>query len=526
MGLHIFTNETSHTDVEALLNTGEVAIYPLGQNFYSKAQGQTEVLLGITASQAAALANAVQNGDNVSVLTNDANYQSDAQVSAAITAAINAVLDGAPAALDTLEEIANALGDDANFAGSIAAQQTVQDNRLTSLETHPPLNNNPHAVTKTQVGLGNADNTSDANKPVSGPQQAALDLKYNASNPDGYETPVQLTARDTANRNRANHSGAQLASTISNFATTVRNTILTGLATPVSAVILATDSFLVALGKIQSQLTRLFDFTVQTINQPGHGFTITNGVPLPAYSAPGGIALAQSDNANTLTAFFIIEIIDVDNFVIAVGTRRINATGHGLTVGQYYFLSETTPGQIVLTLGDRAIKDVCLYVVDANTLIIKDNRPFDEDTFLNYACKVTNTDLATNINNATPTSVPLNGATSFNDSTDFYTPEGNGIRVLEAMAAKIRGHVHYTSTGQRVALEARIYVNGSPVGNTTATGYIRSTNGHNRASCTVIDTIVLAPNDLVEIFAIRSTTLTTSSTLAQLGTSSLYIERK
>lgn len=36
---------------------------------------------------------------------------------------------------------------------------------------------NPHNVTKANVGLGNADNTSDANKPVSTATQAALDAK-------------------------------------------------------------------------------------------------------------------------------------------------------------------------------------------------------------------------------------------------------------------------------------------------------------------------------------------------------------
>ena len=38
---------------------------------------------------------------------------------------------------------------------------------------------NPHAVTKSQVGLGNVDNTADADKPVSTAQQTALDLKHN-----------------------------------------------------------------------------------------------------------------------------------------------------------------------------------------------------------------------------------------------------------------------------------------------------------------------------------------------------------
>ena len=36
---------------------------------------------------------------------------------------------------------------------------------------------NPHNVTKSDVGLGNADNTSDADKPISTATQAALDLK-------------------------------------------------------------------------------------------------------------------------------------------------------------------------------------------------------------------------------------------------------------------------------------------------------------------------------------------------------------
>jgi hypothetical protein len=54
---------------------------------------------------------------------------------------------------------------------------------------------NPHAVTKAEVGLGNVDNTSDADKPVSTAQGIA----------------------NTADRARANHTGTQLAATISDF---------------------------------------------------------------------------------------------------------------------------------------------------------------------------------------------------------------------------------------------------------------------------------------------------------------------
>lgn len=52
---------------------------------------------------------------------------------------------------------------------------------VTDLIAHIANKSNPHGVTKAQVGLGSVDNTSDANKPVSSAQQAALNLKLNAS---------------------------------------------------------------------------------------------------------------------------------------------------------------------------------------------------------------------------------------------------------------------------------------------------------------------------------------------------------
>lgn len=50
-----------------------------------------------------------------------------------------------------------------------------------SLDAHTGNTSNPHSVTKSQVGLGSVDNTSDANKPVSTAQQTALNLKADAS---------------------------------------------------------------------------------------------------------------------------------------------------------------------------------------------------------------------------------------------------------------------------------------------------------------------------------------------------------
>ena len=47
--------------------------------------------------------------------------------------------------------------------------------------THSQTSGNPHGTSKADVGLGNVDNTSDANKPVSTAQQTALDGKAAAS---------------------------------------------------------------------------------------------------------------------------------------------------------------------------------------------------------------------------------------------------------------------------------------------------------------------------------------------------------
>lgn len=50
-----------------------------------------------------------------------------------------------------------------------------------ALNTHTADTNNPHNTTKAQVGLANADNTSDVNKPVSTAQAAAIALKQSTS---------------------------------------------------------------------------------------------------------------------------------------------------------------------------------------------------------------------------------------------------------------------------------------------------------------------------------------------------------
>lgn len=50
----------------------------------------------------------------------------------------------------------------------------------------------------------------------------ALALKYDASNPNSYEIPLQLNLRDVNNRARANHTGTQLSNTISDLTARIK----------------------------------------------------------------------------------------------------------------------------------------------------------------------------------------------------------------------------------------------------------------------------------------------------------------
>jgi hypothetical protein len=115
----------------------------------------------------------------------------------------------------------NVTYDDTNNLISFDVIQTALDhinlqnkgvNTHAQIDTHISRTDNPHSTTKAAVGLGNCDNTSDANKPVSSAQQVAID----------------------GAKNRSVHTGTQLASTISDFATTANGLIDTKVAAHVA----------------------------------------------------------------------------------------------------------------------------------------------------------------------------------------------------------------------------------------------------------------------------------------------------
>jgi hypothetical protein len=104
------------------------------------------------------------------------------------------LVDGAPAALDTLNELAAAINDDASYAAGITTALGLK-----APIASPTFTGTVGGITKDMVGLANVDNTTDANKPVSTATQTALNLKANLASPSLTGTPLAPTATTGTN---------------------------------------------------------------------------------------------------------------------------------------------------------------------------------------------------------------------------------------------------------------------------------------------------------------------------------------
>lgn len=92
-------------------------------------------------------------------------------------------------------------------AGITADIDAVQSN----LETHINNKSNPHEVTKDQVGLGNVDNTSDANKPISTATQNALNSKFNASDGNALKQTIENMPNLVVTEGRLSHKNNEIS---------------------------------------------------------------------------------------------------------------------------------------------------------------------------------------------------------------------------------------------------------------------------------------------------------------------------
>lgn len=76
-------------------------------------------------------------------------------------------------------ELENTISSDSTTTAPTANAVKIVNNKL---DSHTNNHDNPHNITKEQIGLGNNDNTADMDKPVSTAQQKAIDDAYVNSN--------------------------------------------------------------------------------------------------------------------------------------------------------------------------------------------------------------------------------------------------------------------------------------------------------------------------------------------------------
>jgi len=116
-----------------------------------------------------------------------------------VDTAVSNLVDAAPSTLNTLNELAAAINDDASYASTITTALGNKLDSSTASSTYAPIasptfTGTVGGITKSMVGLGNVDNTTDLLKPISTATQTALDLKAPLASPTFTGTVSGITA--------------------------------------------------------------------------------------------------------------------------------------------------------------------------------------------------------------------------------------------------------------------------------------------------------------------------------------------
>jgi hypothetical protein len=111
-----------------------------------------------------------------------------------------------------------------------------------------------------------------------------------------------------------------------------------------------------------------------TITKVAHGLSLPVTDKLMAIyidTTTGDLLPSNATNTNKQKALFVTEIVSVD--IIKVQTTGFFVSNaHGYTVGEYYYVTDAGDGGFSTTPG--TLNDVGFLVLDANTLILIDNR--------------------------------------------------------------------------------------------------------------------------------------------------------
>lgn len=128
---------------------------------------------------------------------------------------------------------------------------------------------------------------------------------------------------------------------------------------------------------------------------------------------------------------------------------------------------------------------------------------------INHGGRWTNTDTSTNLN-VNSTVVPIFGSTDYvDDGSNLYEVIGNSLIVKESGRYDVRLNMTVvgiddsvlTFTEFNTNVNARIAINGTPLGSFAATGLITFDNNNNHSSLHLSDVLQLNANDVISIIS-------------------------
>lgn len=250
-----------------------------------------------------------------------------------------------------------------NVDNTSDANKPVSTATAAAIAAHTTNTLNPHSVTKAQVGLGSVDNTADVDKPVSTAQAAADTAVANAaasalsthtsntSNPHSV-TKAQVGLANVDNTSDANKPISTATQTALDLKANANDAVLTGapVATTASAgnnsTRIATTAFVqtavAGVGGGGGGTSNRF-----TVEQTAHGFSAEQVV----YNNGTTWVLARADAVATSIGIGVIESVTTDDFVLVVGGT---VTLTGKTANTQYYLSAATAGLLTATAPSNA----------------------------------------------------------------------------------------------------------------------------------------------------------------------------